>query len=200
MLSSLNTLSTNDWIALALGIVLVIAAVYAVIALASARRRHNALRQRFGLEYEREVEHQGSVRRAERELIAREKRVQENLRPLAEADRVRFSGDWRNVQERFVDDPSGAVQSASELIKAVMLARGYAIERFDQRVEDLSVEHSSVLDHYRAAHDLAVSSREGRATTEDMRQAMVHYRALFADLMEQATAQSFDPRLAHSRA
>jgi hypothetical protein len=199
MLSSLNinSLTTNDWIALALGVLLVIAAFYAVIALASARRRHLELKRRFGLEYDREVDHQGSVRRAERELIAREKRVQDSLRPLAQADRIRFNGDWRSVQERFVDDPSGAVQSAHELIKAVMLARGYTIEKFDQRVEDLSVEHASVLEHYRTAHELAKASREGRATTEDMRQALVHYRALFADLMEQA-AQPFDPRLAHA--
>lgn len=199
MLNQLKTLTTNDWIALALGIVLVIAAFYAVIALAAARRRHVALRQRFGPEYDREVEHQGSVRRAERELIAREQRVHESLRPLAQSDRIRFTGDWRTVQERFVDDPAGALQSAHDLIKAVMLARGYTIERFDQRVEDLSVEHAAVLEHYRVAHDLSKASREGRASTEDMRQAMVHYRELFTDLMEQGTqAVERGRRLAHA--
>lgn len=194
----LDMLTTNDWIALIVGIVLVALACVAVVALRSARKRHLALKQRFGPEYDREVEQKGSVKRAERELVAREKRVHENLHPIAQADAIRFSADWRNVQERFVDDPSTAVQSANELIKAVMLARGYAVERFDQRVEDLTVEHSAVLQHYRAAHELAVANREGRASTEDLRQALVHYRALFADLLEQAQPV-IEPRLEPAR-
>ena len=85
-----------------------------------------------------------------------------------------------------MDDPEGAVQAADRLIKAVMNAKGYTIQRFDQRVADLSVEHASVVQHYRAAHELAEANREGRANTEELRQAVVHYRALFADLLESA--------------
>jgi hypothetical protein len=179
-------LTTTDWIALIVGIVLAAGATFAVIAARSARKRHAELRARFGPEYEREVEERGSVARAERELLAREKRVHEQeLRPLPEADRIRFANDWRNVQTRFVDDPSGAVQTADELIKRVMLAQGYEIEGFDQRVADLSVDHAAVVQHYRAARDLAQANREGRANTEELRQALVHYRALFSDLLEQ---------------
>jgi hypothetical protein len=179
-------LTTTDWIALIVGIVLAAGATFAVIAARSARKRHAELRARFGPEYEREVEERGSVARAERELLAREKRVhKQELRPLPEADRIRFANDWRNVQTRFVDDPSGAVQTADELIKRVMLAQGYEIEGFDQRVADLSVDHAAVVQHYRAARDLAQANREGRANTEELRQALVHYRALFSDLLEQ---------------
>jgi hypothetical protein len=179
-------LTTTDWIALIVGIVLAAAATFAVIAARSARKRHAELRSRFGPEYEREVEERGSVARAERELLAREKRVhKQELRPLPEADRIRFGSDWRNVQTRFVDDPSGAVQAADELIKRVMMAQGYEIEGFDRRVADLSVDHAAVVQHYRAARELAQANREGRANTEELRQALVHYRALFSDLLEQ---------------
>jgi hypothetical protein len=149
-------------------------------------RRHAELKRRFGPEYDRQVEERGSVARAERELLAREKRVhKQRLRPLADADRAHFSAEWRAVQARFVDDPSGAVTAAHDLIKEVMRARGYAIEGFDQRVADLSVDHAPVVQHYRAAHELAAANREGRANTEELRQAMVHYRALFANLLEE---------------
>jgi len=107
------------------------------------------------------------------------------LRSLPEADRVQFSADWRNVQTRFVDDPSGAVHAADDLIKDVMRACGYSVDRFDQRVADLSVEHANVVQHYRSARELADANREGRTNTEELRQAFVHYRALFADLLEQ---------------
>ena len=178
-------LSTNDWIALAVGILLAVAAIAAVVVARAARKRRAELRQRFGAEYDREVEERGSVAKAERALLAREKRVsKQHLQPLPEAERIRFGQDWRNVQTEFVDNPSLAVQSADNLIKTVMLARGYEIERFDQRVEDLSVEHAAVVQHYRAAHELAAANREGRANTEELRQALVHYRALFADLLE----------------
>jgi hypothetical protein len=111
----------------------------------------------------------------------------QKLRPLEESDRGRFSSDWSRVQARFVDDPSGAVQAADELIKAVMLARGYEADKeFDERVADLSVEHANVVQHYRAARVLADANREGRANTEELRQAFVHYRELFADLLDQA--------------
>jgi hypothetical protein len=180
--------TSTEWLILVTVVALLVIAIAAIALLnaRSARRRHAQLRQRFGPEYERVVEEQGSVARAERELRAREKRIDHlNLRALPPAELERFSADWRRVQARFVDDPSGAVQAADELIKAVMLARGYAVERFDQRVADLSVEHAEVVQHYRAAGVLAAANREGRANTEELRQAVVHYRALFADLLQQ---------------
>jgi hypothetical protein len=181
----LRMLSTNQWIAL-LGVALTLFAIACFVIFArSARRRHAELRRRFGPEYEHEVEQRGSVSRAERELLAREKRLRKRqLHPLSEDDRTRFSTDWHNVQAGFVDHPSGAVQAADELIKAVMLAQGYDdVESFDQRVADLSVEHAGVVRHYRSAHELAVANREGRSDTEELRRAMVYYRALFADLL-----------------
>jgi hypothetical protein len=165
---------------------LVAVAVTVLVTARASRRRHGELRRRFGPEYEREVEQRGNVAQAERELVAREKRVhKQRLRPLSEVDRVQFSADWNQVQTRFVDDPSGAVQAADELIKAVMLARGYPADDFDRRVADLSVEHANVVQHYRAAHVLAEANREGRANTEELRQAVVHYHGLFADLLAQ---------------
>jgi hypothetical protein len=173
---------------------LVAVAVIALFATRASRRRHAGLKHRFGPEYDRAVEQHGDVARAERELLAREKRVQHlKLKPLLEADRGRFSEDWSQVQTRFVDDPSGAVQEADELIKNVMTARGYSTDRFEQRVADLSVEHPTVVHHYRAARVLAEANREGRANTEELRQAFVHYRALFASLLEQQ--QQSEPQL-----
>ena len=162
-------------------------ALIAPVGVRAPRTRHAELRHRVGPEYDRALEQRGSVSRAERELLAREKRVhKQRLRPLREAERIQFLSDWRDAQSRFVDDPAGAVQAADTLIKAVMLARGYDTERFDQRVADLSVDHAAVVQHYRAAHELAEANREGRANTEELRQAVVHYRAMFADLLERA--------------
>src|SRR5262249_677722 len=132
-------------------------------------------------------------------LAAREKRVQKfKLHPLTDGDRTEFSAQWRNVQARFVDDPSTAVREANELIKQVMVARGYSSEDFDRRVEDLSVEHANVVEHYRAARALSDANREGRANTEELRQAFVHYRALFADLLE--TPQPTEHQMQEARA
>jgi hypothetical protein len=167
-------------------------AVIAFIATRTSRKRHADLKARFGPEYDRAVQEYGSVTSAERELAAREKRVhKQKLRPLSDTDRTGFLADWRNVQARFVDDPSGAVTAADTLIGDVMRERGYAVNDFEQRVADLSVEHASVVQHYRAAQVLADANREGRANTEELRQAFVHYRALFAALLEQPeTAQT----------
>jgi hypothetical protein len=188
-------LTSTQWLVL-----LVLLAVVAVVAIAlltarSTRRRHAELKSRFGPEYERALEQHGSVSRAERELLAREKRVHHlSLRSLPEAERLRYTANWDNVQTRFVDDPSGAVQQADDLIKAVMVARGYSLEHFDQRVADLSVDHADVVQHYRAARVLSDANREGRANTEELRQAFVHYRALFTDLLEQPQ-QRLDAKL-----
>jgi hypothetical protein len=113
------------------------------------------------------------------------KRVRKfHIQPLSARDHERFSVAWSQTQARFVDDPNGAIGEADRLVKEVMGVRGYPMADFDQRVADLSVDHANVVQHYRAARALAQSTEEGRATTEDLRQAMIHYRALFADLLE----------------
>lgn len=184
-------LTSNQALILVVGLALLAVALllFARVRI-SRQQRHEELKQRFGPEYERALEEHGSVERAERELLAREKRVQRlKLRTLPEAERVQFAATWRNVQARFVDDPSGATRAADELIKSVMLARGYSVEHFEQQVADLSVEHANVVQHYRAARALADANRDGRANTEELRQAFVHYRALFADLLQEPAVE-----------
>jgi len=152
----------------------------------SARRRHAELVERFGPEYDRAVDELGSEGRADKELLARERRVQGlHLRPLRERDRRRFTANWNHVQAFFFDDPTAAVKRADALIKAVMEARGYAPEHFEQRLADLSVEHANVVQHYRAARVLATANVQGRTPpdVDELRQAIVHYRALFLDLV-----------------
>jgi hypothetical protein len=179
-------LTTTETVVLLVLAALVVIGALGFMSMRNRRNRHEELRRRFGPEYERAInQHNGNVARAERDLVARERRVQKlKLHPLDEGDRVRFAADWSNLQTRFVDDPSGAVTAADDLIGRVMLARGYDGEALERRVEDLSVEHANVIEHYRAARVLADANREGRANTEELRQAFVHYRALFADLLE----------------
>ncbi|HKP62056.1 MAG TPA: hypothetical protein VJV78_35235 [Polyangiales bacterium] len=180
-------LTETQTILLVVALAVVAVALVVLLTARSSKHRHAELKRRFGPEYDRAVAEYGSPEKAERELARREKRVHKfKLHPLTDSDRVQFSANWRNVQAQFVDDPSGAVGAANDLIKQVMQARGYEIEHFDQRVADLSVEHAEVVEHYRAARELAIANREGRANTEELRQAFVHYRALFADLLDQA--------------
>jgi hypothetical protein len=183
----MNIPSNSETLILLVGaLVLVAIAVVAWLVARSSRRRHVELRQRFGPEYDRAVSEYGNEKRAERALMKRENFVHRlHLRPLREAERMRFAGEWRTIQAQFVDDPSGAVRAADELIQAVMGAHGYPIRDFEQRVQDLSVEHANVIQHYRAARSLSDANREGRANTEELRQAFVHYRALFADLLDE---------------
>ena len=161
------------------------AVLVAIIALLMLRRqRSQRLRQRFGPEYERTVRETGDVRRAEAALEARATRVERlHIRPLTAGDAQRFSTRWREVQTQFVDDPNGAVLQADALIGDVMRTRGYPVGDFEQRVADVSVDHPNVVMNYRAARDIVDERGRGAATTEDMRQAMVHYRALFAELV-----------------
>lgn len=193
--------STEIIIAVAAIAVLLIGVVAFFAGRKNQEQRHDALKQRFGAEYDREVQAHGSVARAERELEAREKRVrQQSLKDLPEQERVRFDADWRAVQARFVDDPSSAVQQADDLIVTVMRARGYVVDDADRRVDDLTVEHANVVQHYRAARELAAANREGRANTEELRQAVVHYRELFADLLQPTREQRHEGRLQEARA
>jgi len=148
------------------------------------RRRSERLRERFGPEYERTVHEVGDVRKAEASLAARAKRVEAfHLRPLSPDEADRYSAAWQRVQSQFVDDPGRAISEADKLVGEVMTARGYPVGEFDQRVEDVSVDHPEVVMNYRAAREIAIQHGQGRANTEDLRQAMVHYRALFRDLL-----------------
>jgi hypothetical protein len=184
--------------------VLIAAAILLLFAIATSTRRHARvhaveLQQRFGPEYDRAVRQYGSPALAERELTARERRVERiRIRELNEADRARFAATWDRIQQQFVDDPAGATVSANELIKEVMRARGYPADDFDQRVADLSVDHATVVQHYRAARALTTPSGNGEISTEDLRQALVHYRALFADLLRDSQSPSSRLRELHA--
>ncbi|HEY6058850.1 MAG TPA: hypothetical protein VIV06_12525, partial [Candidatus Limnocylindrales bacterium] len=161
--------------------VLIVVAVAAVIA--GRRRRSEQLRSQFGPEYERVVKSR-DVRDAEAELDARRRRVEElEIRPLDDVSISRYSDAWRATQARFVDDPAGAVADADRLLGEVMAARGYPMADFEQRAADISVNHADVVEHYRAAHAIAARQAAGQATTEELRQALVHCRALFEDLL-----------------
>ena len=149
------------------------------------KRRSTHLRSRFGPEYHRTVSEFGDRTKAERELERRERRVERfHVRPLSPTDRDRFAEQWRIEQARFVDDPAGAVIEADKLVNAVMSARGYPMGEFEQRADDISVDHPHVVENYRAARDIASRHSRGEASTEDLRKSMVLYRALFDDLLE----------------
>ncbi|WP_330461532.1 hypothetical protein OIB37_34485 [Streptomyces sp. NBC_00820] len=146
------------------------------------RRRH--LRKRFGPEYDRAVGTGDGRLSAERELHSREKRHQDlDIKPLSKEERERYAAEWKGTQERFVDEPSRSVDDADGLVTRLMKDRGYPTAGFEQQLKDLSVEHARTLEHYRDAHDVRLRSEDGRATTEELRGAMVHYRALFNELL-----------------
>ncbi|MFL6774445.1 MAG: hypothetical protein ACJ8ET_11530 [Sphingomicrobium sp.] len=177
--------------------VAVVAAITIAALLISRRRRSEHLQQHFGQEYEHALEATGDRSKAEAELAEREKRVEKlDIRPLDPAERDRFTTRWNEVQARFVDDPPRAVAFADAVLGDVMKARGYPVSDFEQRVGDISVEHPQVVEHYRTAHDIAVRHERGEAGTEDLRQAMIHYRALFDDLVG-AERTAPEPERAH---
>ena len=166
-------------------VIVAIAAVLVVAALSVARRRRERLRARFGPEYERTVHDAGDAGRAESILARRENRVKGyHIRPLSPEESQRFGQAWRSTQARFVDDPSAAVVDADRLVIDLMTTRGYPMGDFDRRAEDLSVDHPHVVQHYREAHGIAERHTESGASTEDLRQAVVSYRALFDDLLD----------------
>jgi hypothetical protein len=164
--------------------------VVLAVAVAARRRRSRALADRFGPEYDRTVEAAGKRSKAEAELAARAKHVEQlQIRGLTTAERDRYSQLWRVAQERFVDSPPLAVAEADQLVAEVMRVRGYPTTDFEQRAADISVVHPHLVTNYRAAHAIALSSAGNRATTEDLRQAMVHYRALFEELLGTAVKE-----------
>ncbi|WP_067177166.1 hypothetical protein [Microtetraspora niveoalba] len=187
------------WLVVAIAIVVVILAVGYVMMTNLNRRRR--LQDRFGPEYERTVRERDSRREAEEELRAREQRHSRlDLRPLTQEARNSYARKWSEVQERFVDAPGFAVTEADTLVTSVMGDRGYPTENFEQRLSDLSVEHASTLDHYRKAHDISRRAARRDATTEELRQAMVHYRALFQELLDEVPAESDGHRAVRSSA
>lgn len=172
--------------------IVVMAAVIVIVLVAivgwfyARQRRSKQLRERFGPEYDRVVREEGDARKAEGVLEFRAKRREGfKIRPLERTQRAAFADRWTRVQSRFVDDPKGAVTDADQLISEVMAARGYPTSDFDQRSADLSVDHPRVVENYRVAHSIALRHESGQAGTEDLRKAMVHYRSLFEELLEE---------------
>jgi hypothetical protein len=178
------------WVLIGLGVLIIVA----VAAFVLSRRRSQRLRERFGPEYDRTAEQADSRRAAESDLAAREKRIERlEIRPLSKGSRDEYARSWRESQARFVDQPADAVRDADRLVILVMRERGYPMEEFDQRASDISVDHPNVVDNYRAAHAISMASDHGQASTEDLRQAMVHYRSLFEELLE-VNEQTVGPR------
>jgi LPXTG-motif cell wall-anchored protein len=176
-------MDTQSWLVFA------VAAILVLIGLAAwfffRKRQSQRLQQRFGPEYGRTVKELGSQIKAEADLKAREKRVERlHILPLSPTDAARFSEAWNGLQARFVDNPKGVVFEADKLVRELMLKRGYPMGNFERRAADLSVDHAVVVDHYRAAQAIAVRDGRGEADTEELRQAVVHYRVLFNELLE----------------
>jgi len=172
-----------QWIWIALAAVAVLAAV-GLIAASVRRSRTARLREHFGNEYDRLASEAGSRTRAEEALLARANEVKQlEIRPLTAAERDRYRSDWQKIEARFVDRPTTAVIEADELVADVMRARGYPIADFEKHAEHLSVKHPRVVEHYRAGHTAIDAHGRGAASTEDLRQAMLHYRVLFEELV-----------------
>jgi FtsZ-interacting cell division protein ZipA len=176
----------NRMIVLIVVVAIAVIIIVAVGFMTSRRRRSQKLRERFGPEYDRVLRQEGDPRKAEGVLEFRQKRREKfPIRPLSSADRSNYVVRWNEVQARFVDDPRGAVTVADSLVTDVMQSRGYPIGEFEQRAADLSVDYPLIVENYRAAHDIAMRHSAGKASTEDLRQAMVHYRLLFQELLEE---------------
>jgi FtsZ-interacting cell division protein ZipA len=167
-------------------VILIVLALLVVLALVAGRqRRSRRLRERFGPEYDRTVAEAGDRKEAESRLEERTARRERlDIVPLDPADRTRYVEAWRLTQARFVDEPAEATREADRLITAVMRDRGYPIDDFEQRAADVSVDHPQVVDDYRAAQAIAAANERSEASTEDLRQALVHYRSLFEELLE----------------
>jgi hypothetical protein len=173
--------------------ILVIVVVLVLVALAAwffaQKKQSERLQQRFGPEYDRTIDQHGNRAKAEAELKAREERVGKlNIVPLTPADATRFTQAWANVQASFVDNPKGVVAMADQLVRELMAKRGYPVADFESRAADISVDHPAVVENYRAAQLIAARDARGEASTEDLRNAVVHYRVLFNELLEVSKA------------
>lgn len=175
-------MATWAWIVIALAIV---AVVTVVVMMAVRQRRTSMLRQRFGPEYERTMNERDGRRAAEADLLERQQqRDHLDIKPLAEPVRSRFAAEWRQLQERFVDEPSNTVVAGDDLVRQVMVARGYPMDNFEARARLISVDHPSIVENYRSAHSVCERARSQEASTEDLRAALLHYRGLFEELLE----------------
>ncbi len=188
--------NTQTWIILgAVGVLILIA--YSAWSFYQ-KKRSRGLKERFGPEYGRTVEQLGSQSKAESELNARAKRVAGfNLLPLEPAEAARFSAAWLTLQSRFIDDPKGVLMQADHLVRELMGKRGYPVGDFEHRAADISVDHPLVVEHFRAAQAIGTRNARGEADTEELRKAVVHYRALFDELLEVRVApvEGTPPRL-----
>jgi len=179
-------------------VVVAVAVLGAVIWLVTQEMQRKRLQQRFGPEYDRTVAEKDSPRAAQRELAERERRHKEfDIRPLSAPARERYTQQWARVQEKFVDQPSAAVTEADHLLVALMAERGYPTEGYEQQLSDLSVRHAKTLEHYRAAH--ATQHERSGASTENLRDAMVHYRTVFEDLLTDGADEEHHDRGHHER-
>jgi hypothetical protein len=180
----------SEWVWIVIVVAVLVALALGVWVFAMGRRRAR-LRDRFGPEYDRAVSEQGGRRGGEAELARREEqRERLDIVPLSPEARERYVESWREVQTGFVDEPSQALTEADRLVTDVMRERGYPMDEFDRRVADVSVDHPQVVEHYRAAHAIHGANEKGEASTEDLRQAVVHYRALFTELLETRESES----------
>ena len=167
--------------------IVILAAIVVILAL--DRYRSRRLRSQFGPEYERTLREHGDPTKAEKDLAQRRRRVAKlDIRPLSTTDHDRFVAAWRADQAKFVDDPAGAVSKADRLVQELMVARGYPVVDFDQRVEDISVDHPFLVRNYIAARQIAMREGSGQSSTEHLRQALVQYRSLFDELLERQEA------------
>ncbi|HXP64711.1 MAG TPA: hypothetical protein VN815_04475 [Steroidobacteraceae bacterium] len=194
----MNTMPAN---AVILVVLLVAAALAAIIWVSVERQRSLRLKRRYGPEYDLAVARLGNRRKAEAELMRRERHVAGlTIVPLSPADAARYAQVWAMLQSRFVDNPKGAVAEADQLVREVMQKRGYPMGDFEARAADISVDHPGVVSNYRAARIIAARDMKGEADTEELRQAVVHYRTLFDELLGVApnpvTAVAPAPRLA----
>jgi hypothetical protein len=166
-------------------VVLVLVIIGVIVGLAFARRgRSGRLHEKFGPEYDRTVQAMGGEKKARAELEERRKHVEAlDIRPLSESERGRYLADWAAVQSKFVDDPGQAIVDADHLIMQVMRTRAYPVSDFEQRAADISVNYPALVSNYRAAREIAIKNEQQQADTEELRQAMIHYRSLFEELL-----------------
>jgi hypothetical protein len=171
-----------------IGVVLVLAIVAAILAPRFARhQRTDRFQKEYGPEYDRTVQSAGSEKKAQTELNDRRKHVATlNLRPLSGPERERYTADWKTVQAKFFDQPGQATVEADHLIMEVMQLRNYPVSDFEQRAADISVQYPSLVTNYRAAREIAIKNEQKHAGAEDLKQAMLHYRALFDELLKSA--------------
>ncbi len=193
-------MDTSTIIVLVLSVVVVLA-IAAAIWFYMLKQRTKQLRSKFGAEYNRAVRAEGDMKQAEQVLQERQKRVEKlNIRPLSTEERDNFAQAWEQEQAHFVDEPAIALDNADRLVKEVMNVRGYPVDDFEQRVADVSVDHPAVVQNYRIAHAIAVRGQREEVSTEELREAMIHYRALFADLLHDGGIQPIRQVMVDDRA